>query len=270
MSKKMKWMVAMPTFLIISTVFLFSQFALAKGKWQVGPHYGIWTLSPVESMIEDFIADTLESELQGLLEEMVEEFAPDWEYTDLTFHPDIHFGSGGTNLGLEVRFYPGGEDGSFSIGLAVEKSELELTLDGSIKFEAEGNYVKGSADTRLLLTSTSYLLSLRWDIKPSSRLHPYIGFGAGIGFLKELLLTYDNVIGEVYIASTDTTYTLPVDSGGMDLADLLEYTGFQTIPLPILQLNLGLNFEITNNLRILLDAGIWDGFLVRGGVALRV
>ena len=270
MFKKIKWMVTISIFLIISTIFLFSQLAFAKGKWQIGPHYGSWSLGPIESMIEDFIADTLESELQGLLEEMVEEFAPDWEYTDLTFYPDIHFGSGGTNLGLEVRFYPGGEDGSFSIGLAVEKSDLELTLDGSIKFEAEGNYVKGSADTRLLLTSTSYHLSLRWDIKPSSRLHPYIGFGAGIGSLKKLLLTYDNVTGELYVASTDTTYTETAPSDQMDLADLLEYTGLQTIPLPILQLNLGLSYKITNNIYLLLDAGIWNGFLVRGGVSLRV
>lgn len=265
MPKKIKWMVAIPTFLIISTVFLFSQFALAKGKWQVGPHYGIWTLSPVESIIEDLVGDRLESEFQGLIEEYLEIIAPDWEYT-----PDIHPGSGGTNLGLEVRFYPAGQDGSFSIGLAVEKSELELTLDGSIEYIlADGSYVQGSANTRLLLTPTSYHLSLRWDIKPSSRLHPYIGFGVGIGSLNGVL-TYDDVTVEVYDASTKTTTTETYPPGQMDLADLLEEAGYQTFPLPILQLNLGLNFEITNNLHILLDAGIWDGFLVRGGVYLRV
>lgn len=258
-------MVAIPTFLIISTVFLFSQFALAKGKWQVGPHYGIWTLSPLESIIEDLVGDRLESEFQKLIEEYLEIIAPDWGYT-----PDIHFGSGGTNLGLEVRFYPAGQDGSFSIGLAVEKSELELTLDGSIEYIlADGSYVRGSANTRLLLTPTSYHLTLRWEIKPSSRLHPYIGFGVGIGSLNGVL-TYDNVRVEVYDASTNTTMTETYPPGQMDLADLLEEAGYQTIPLPILQLNLGLSFEITNNLRILLDAGIWDGFLVRVGVHLRV
>lgn len=263
MFKKIKWMVTVSIFLIISTVFLSGQLALAKGKWQIGPHYGIWTLRPVESMIEDFIGDTLESEFQGLIEEHLEIIAPDWEYT-----PDIHLGSAGTNLGLEVRFYPGGEDGSFSIGLAVEKSDLELTLDGSIKFEVPEGYVKGYADTRLLLEPTSYLLSLRWDIKPSWRLHPYIGFGAGIGSLNGVF-TYDDVSVEVYDASTRTIVTITYpDSDPMDLADLLEDAGL-TIPLPILQLNLGFNLKITNYLHLLFDAGIWDGFLVRGGVCLR-
>lgn len=266
MFKKIKWMVTISIFLIISTIFLFSQLALAKGKWQVGPHYGLWTLKPVESMIQNLVGDTLESQFQGLIEEYLEIIDPDWDYT-----PDIHFGSGGTNLGLEVRFYPGGEDGSFSIGLTVEKSKLELTLYGSIRFGiADGSYVQGSGSSKLLLESTSYLLSFRWDIKPSSRLHPYIGFGAGIGSLKEFLLTYDPIIVKAYDASTRTTVTVTYPPGQIDLADLLEYTGYQTIPLPILQLNLGLNFEITNNLYLLLDAGIWNGFLVRGGVCLRV
>ena len=263
MFEKMKWMVTISIFLIISTIFLFSQLAFAKGKWQIGPHYGSWSLGPIESMIEDLVEDALESEFQGLIEEYLGIIDPDWEYT-----PDIHFGSGGTNLGLEVRFYPGGEVGSFSIGLAVEKSELELTLDGSIRFElADGSYVQGSANTRLLLEPTSYHLSLRWDLMPSWRLHPYISFGAGIGSLNGVL-TYDDVSVEAYDGSTTTTVTYP--PGQMDLADLLEDAGYPTIPLPILQLNLGFNFRITNYLHVLFDAGIWNGFLVRGGVYLRV
>jgi len=265
MFKKIKCMATIFIFLIISTIFLFSQLALAKGRWQIGPHYGSWSLSLIEPMIKDLVEDTLESQFQGLVEEYLEIIDPDWEYI-----PDIHFGSGGTNLGLEGRFYPGGEDGSFSIGLAVEKGELELTLDGSIKFIlADGSYFDGSGNARLLLEPTSYHLSFRWDIRASSRLHPYIGFGAGIGTLNGVL-TYDDITAEVYDASTATTVTVMYPSGQMDIADLLEAAGYQTIPLPILQLNLGLSFEITKNLYLLLDAGIWNGFLVRGGVCLRV
>ena len=120
----------------------------------------------------------------------------------------------------------------------------------------------------MLLEPTSYLLSLRWDIKASSRLHPYIGFGAGIGTLNGLL-SYEGTI-EVYDAPTDTTIVGTYTEPGLDIADLLEAAGYQTIPLPILQLNLGLSYKITNNIYLLLDAGIWDGFLVRGGVCLRV
>jgi len=61
MFKKIKWMVTISILLIISTIFLFSQLALAKGKWQIGPHYGSWSLRPVEPMIKDLVGDTLES-----------------------------------------------------------------------------------------------------------------------------------------------------------------------------------------------------------------
>ena len=256
MSKRIKWIVAIPIILIISTILLFSQLALAKGKWQVGPHYGSWSLSPVESMVENYLGDMLDNELAELV-------GPGEDYSQ-----SIDFSSRGSNLGLDVRFYPAGEDGSFSIGLAVEKSELRVIMDALIGFElADGSYLDVSTNAALLLAPTSYLLSLRWDIKASSRLHPYIGFGAGIGTLNGLL-TYEGTI-EVYDAPTDTTI-VETYTGELDIADLLETAGYQGIPLPILQLNLGLNYEITNNVYLLLDAGIWDGFLIRGGVCLRV
>ena len=46
--------------LIIPIIIIFSQFALGKGEWQISSHYGIWSLQPVESIIEDFIGGTLE------------------------------------------------------------------------------------------------------------------------------------------------------------------------------------------------------------------
>ena len=257
MFKKIKWMATISIFLIISTIFLFSQLALAKGKWQIGPHYGTWSLRLIEPMIENYLEDMLDSQLAELA-------GPGGDYSQ-----SVDLSSHGSNLGLEVRFYPAGEDGSFSIGLAVEKSQLRLNLDMLIWYKlADGSYLDASANAALLLEPTSYLLSLRWDIKASSRLHPYIGFGAGIGTLNGLL-TYEGTI-EVYDAPTDIIPIVETYTDELDIADLLEDAGYQGIPLPILQLNLGLNYEITNNVYLLLDAGIWDGFLVRGGVCLRV
>ena len=39
--------------------------------------------------------------------------------------------------------------------------------------------------------------------------------------------------------------------------------------IPFIQINLGLKAEITDNLHLLVDAGIWNGFLLRGGIAFR-
>ncbi len=243
-------------FLSFSVFFLFSQVALAKEKWQVSLHYGLWSLSPVESIIENVIGDKLGTELKEVI-------GQEGEYS-----PNINLDSGGNNLAFEIRFYPAGKDGSFSIGLAVEKSELELILEALPRYElADGSYFQGSGNGKLLLEPASYHLSFRWDIKPFQRLHPYIGFGAGIGSLEGYLI-YDELTCEFYDASTEELTSETYPGGEISLDDLLEYD--QKIVLPIIQLNLGLNFEITNNLHVLLDVGIWDGFLVRGGLSLRL
>ncbi len=247
--------------LIIPIIIVFSQFALAKGEWQISPHYGIWGLRPVEPIIESFIGDTFETAFQELIEESSDIIDPGGEYSQ-----SVDFDSNGKNLALEFRFYPGGEDGSFSVGIAVEKSELRVALDCSARYElADGSYVQGSGNGVLLWQPTSYHLSFRFDLLPSWRLHPYISFGAGIGTLKGLL-TYEATV-ETYDASTATT-TIQIISEEINL-EFLEYTEPRITPL-VIQLNLGFNLEINKNLYLLLDAGIWDGFLVRGGVCLRV
>ena len=248
-------------FLIIPTIIVFSQFALAKGEWQISPHYGIWSLGPIEPMIEDSMADTFETAFQELLEEYSGIIDPSGEYSQ-----SVDFDSSGKNLALEFRFYPGGEDGSFSIGIAVEKSELRIALDCLAEYElADGSYVDGSGSCILLWQPTSYHLSFRWDLMPSWRLHPYISFGAGTASFKGVL-TYEATV-ETYDASTATTI-IKITSDEINL-EFLEYTEPKITPL-IVQLNLGFSVEVTKNLYLLLDAGIWNGFLVRGGVCLRV
>jgi hypothetical protein len=39
---------------------------------------------------------------------------------------------------------------------------------------------------------------------------------------------------------------------------------------PFVQLNFGVKGEITNNLFLLIDVGVWDGFLLRAGLGLRL
>lgn len=248
-------------FLIIPIIIVFSQLALAKGEWQTSIHYGSWSLRPAEAIIEGFIRDTLQDSVQELIEEYSGIIDPDGDYSQ-----SVEFGSSGKNLALEFRFYPGGEEGSFSIGIAVEKSELEITLDCLARYElADGSYVHGSGSAVLLWQPTSYHLSFRWDLMPSWQLHPYIGFGAGIASFKGVL-TYEATV-ETYDASTATT-TIEITFDEINL-EFLEYTEPKITPL-VVQLNLGFSLEVTKNLYFLLDAGIWNGFLVRGGVCLRV
>ncbi|MFB0565658.1 MAG: hypothetical protein ACETWK_08280 [Candidatus Aminicenantaceae bacterium] len=66
------------------------------------------------------------------------------------------------------------------------------------------------------------------------------------------------------------------DTGKMTLKQLkdeLELVGKNLfIPgfLPFFQINFGIKGPIYDNLYLLIDAGIWDGFLIRGGIPFRL
>jgi hypothetical protein len=45
---------------------------------------------------------------------------------------------------------------------------------------------------------------------------------------------------------------------------------FPLTVLPFIQLNLGLKGKITENIHLMADVGIWNGFIIRGGIAIRL
>ncbi|MFQ5722398.1 MAG: hypothetical protein ACE5GI_07885, partial [Candidatus Aminicenantales bacterium] len=117
--------------------------------------------------------------------------------------------------------------------------------------------------------------SFRWDIVPSSPIHPYITFGVGMAggtALEEATMTY-SYTGDLTIGEEESEHYENVETKSVkEVKDELEEEGVEFfIPsfFPFIQLNLGLKGEITNNLHLLVDAGIWDGFLIRGAVAFR-
>jgi hypothetical protein len=54
--------------------------------------------------------------------------------------------------------------------------------------------------------------------------------------------------------------------GERNLKDVEEFLPI----IPIIQLNLGIKGEIIKGFYILIDFGIWNGFLLRGGIAFRI
>jgi hypothetical protein len=120
----------------------------------------------------------------------------------------------------------------------------------------------------------SFHLSFRWDIVASSPFHPYItfGFGAATGTaLKNGEFTY-SYTGDLYIEGVTEPYsggdTKTLDELREELEE--EEDGF-FLPsfIPFIQLNLGLKGEVTENIHLLVDAGIFNGFMLRGGLAFR-
>ncbi|MGB8952888.1 MAG: hypothetical protein WCC06_09540 [Candidatus Aminicenantales bacterium] len=255
----------------------------AKGKIEFGFHFSSWSINWLESMVEDMIADGIKTNMV----DKIKEDNPEWQETSYTNVVD--FDSGGNNFGFEFRWYPGGEEGSFSLGLSVEKTTMKLSLPSlatSLVLENElgetGSF-QADANGEFLIKPLSFHLSFRWDIKPSWRVRPYItlGFGfAGGSALDNASLTY-SFIGT--LLNPDGSSEIIEESASKTLAQLkkedeerkkeegdegepMTYPGF----LPFIQLSFGVKGMITKNVYLLVDYGIWNGFLLRGGISIRI
>lgn len=236
--------------LLILTVILAIQ-GFPQGKWEVGIHYSRWSINVAKSFIEDNFTDAFEN------------FDPDKGALD--------FDSNGNNYGIEVRFFPGGKNGAFSIGLSYERNNFKGTLSGSYEEQDNfGNRAVVTGDGSFEMNPHSFNFSLRWDLFPAARLHPYIGLGFGIGPLD----------GTLFMKTTTTTYI-----GGQTLTDIeyeelslkeaieeIEQDEGEDFPVnffPIVYLHLGIRGEIVPNIYLMGEVAIYDGIIFRGGLALR-
>ena len=247
--------------LIFFTVFCFIfsvQNLPAKGKWEFNVHYSTWSLNLLKGVIEDMANDAIEEEFKN---EILKEH-PD--LIEAYYSQDVNFDSSGNNYGFEIRFYPGGENGSFSIGFSIEKTRMELSLDGKVRDEfTNGSYVDLNAEGDFIMEPLSYNISFRWDIKPSWRVRPYFTFGFGVAPLNGN--TSYSLIGEFYNADENELESETIE-GKENLKDIEDIPSI----VPIIQLNFGIKGEITKNIHLLIDAGIWNGFLLRGGLSFRI
>jgi hypothetical protein len=245
------------------------------GHFELGFHYGIWSVDLLRSTIETAMGDALRTELkQPLLEEIQQDYP---EIVEKSYHQDIHFDSAGENFGFEMRWYPKGKNGSFSLGLSVEKTSMRVEIsDIKVTIEStQGHVFQGQGSGFFDIAPLSVHLSFRWDIKPLWRINPYICFGFGLawGNVFDTAEVGYSVSGTlVQLGQVLDTYE---QSDFMTIAELkqdLEDEGedfFLPNLFPFFQLNVGIRGEITRNIALLLEAGIWDGFILRGGLAIR-
>jgi hypothetical protein len=253
----------------------------AQGHFEFGFHYSRWSIDVLRGLIEEGLSDAMETDLKDNFLEDIQSDYPNLEETSYT--QDISFDSSGNNYGFEVRWYPGGQGGSFSMGLSVEKTSMTITLpevsaslDLKDKLTQEEASFRGDASGEFVINPLSFHLSFRWDIVPSSVVHPYItlGFGAAGGTaLEEAEVAY-SYTGDLTVPGEDPEHYDDGETKSLkELKDELEAEGedfFLPGFVPFIQLNLGLKGRLSENIHILVDAGIWNGFLIRGGVAFRL
>ena len=152
-----------------------------------------------------------------------------------------------------------------TVSIPTVSAQLELS---------DGSTFEGNANAEFVLNPLAFLLSVRWDIVPHSPFHPYITFGLGGATgtaLENGEFSYE-WSGELFILGQTEVYEDSDTKSLKEWRDELEeeeedffIPGF----IPFIQLNVGLKGEVTDNIHLLVDAGIWNGFLLRGGIAFR-
>lgn len=279
-----RWEVARSLGTIFAAIFcllILATLASAQGHFEFNFHYGRWSINLLRPIIENMLNDALENRLKKNFLEDIQADHP--ELVEKAYNQKVRFDSSGDNYGFELRWYPGGERGSFSLGIAVEKTSMKVGLpELAANLELEDAITRktanfsGQASGEFLIKPLSFHLSFRWDIFPSGRVHPFLTFGlgaSGSSALEQSTLTY-NYEGKLKITGEPEERYSGGDTKTLkQLKDEREAEG-EDFPLPgffpFVQLDLGLKARLSRNFHLLVSVGIWDGFLVRGGLALRL
>lgn len=235
----------------------------------------------MRSFIEEGLGDALETGLKDSILEDIQSDYPNLEEAD--YSQEVTFDSSGDNYGFEVRWYPGGENGSFSLGLSIEKTtmkvglpEITASLELRDAITDETGSFSSTSSGEFLIKPLSFHLSLRWDIIPSAVVHPYItlGLGAATGTALEGARVLYSYSGDLVLpGQVPEHYEDSLNKSLKELKEDMEEEGedfFLPGFVPFVQLNLGIKARVTDKIHLLVDAGIWNGFLLRGGVAVRI
>jgi tetratricopeptide (TPR) repeat protein len=234
------------------------------GYWEISAHYSYWGINLIKGMFENSLTDKLGQEIQNQIIKKsgtVQAGLVPW-----TFTQDLAFDSRGSNYGLELRYYSAGRLGTFSLGLALEKTELKFTLNGTAN-QTFTNAAVSTVDVKSTLLSSPFSthVNFRWEVGQSAMLKPYFVLGFGFAPLKGTFsYSYTGTFKRGEFSQTIT------DNQEKDFDTLSTDIDFD-IPniLVILQLNFGIKAQIYQGLSLLGEAGLWDGFILRAGLAYR-
>ena len=235
-----------------------------SGHWEINAHYSTWGINLIKGAFEDDLTEQLGEEIQSELIKKsgtIQAGLVPWQFSQ-----SLAFDSGGSNYGLELRYYSAGRMGTFSLGLAFEKTDMKLTLNGTAR-QTFTNGAVTSTDVKSTLLSSPFSthINFRWELGRNVRLTPY--FVAGFGFAPlngTFSYTYTGTFQKDAFSQTIG------DSQEKDFDTLSQDIEFN-IPdmLVILQLHFGIKAQIYQGLSLLGEAGIWDGFVLRAGLGYR-
>lgn len=238
------------------------------GHFEVMAFGSSWSVNLIKGLFESSIVDDFSTEMRRVITNDLRDVYYHFSLVPVStqFETDLAFNSSGPNYGLDIRYYMQGWGGSFSVGLSFEQTRMKLAIAGTVKqFYTDGSYaeatVEGSAEANIFSTN----LSFRWDILPQGRVNPYFVLGLGWApFGVTVTETYDG---------TFVRGAITEDIDGTQIKALKDIASENDFTIPdaiiIVHLGFGLKVRIVAGLSALAEAGVWDGFLLRFGVAYR-
>ncbi len=150
---------------------------------------------------------------------------------------------------------------------SLESTTLSLSLTGTPEQIFTNGTVADANVTAEVKTVPVFTtnFSFRWEIG-SGRVRPYFVLGLGFGQLDG---SFSYSYSGTYRYSS-LQEEIPAASVNKDFATLSQDIDF-TIPkmFVIFQLHFGLKIDLIKGLSLLGEAGLWDGLLLRGGLAYR-
>ncbi|MBN2198634.1 MAG: hypothetical protein JW747_02165 [Candidatus Aminicenantes bacterium] len=234
------------------------------GRFQVMFHASNWTIDPVLNIVERLVRDKIGEEILNQVDNELRT-----KYFTLVASGSeqaLDFDSSGSNFGLEIRYFSRGWGGTFSLGLAFDRTTIRLALAGRVmQSYTNGTSVEAEANGALTTDLSSTVLSFRWDISPASRLTPFIILGLGV-------TPFQGRVSYEYSGTYDAVIFQDTISGGEEktFSELAEEQEFDMIDVfVVLQLAVGFDIEVFKGLTGVVEAGLWDGFYLRGGLGYR-
>lgn len=265
--------------ILVSVLMISGSSLEAKGKIELGFHYGSWSVNLLRPVIEGIMSDMIQNQFRTKILEDIQADHP--EYEEAEYSQTVGFDSGGDNLGFEMRWYPRGQSGSFSLGLGVERvkmrfslEEIRARLDLQDTTSPDTASMEADINGELALQPLAVLLDFRWDIKPSWRVRPFISLGAGVSTpsaIDNLELSY-TYRGELTATGKEPeTYEDSATKTGKEIKEEREAEGekFPLSVVPFLYLGFGIKGVITDNIHMMVEGAILNGFVLRAGLAAR-
>jgi hypothetical protein len=236
----------------------------AGGKFEFSVHYGQWSLNPLQKLFEEEITDAIGDEVRDEVRGQVNALQPGLVAGD--FSHSLALSSSGTNFGLELRYYPRGRQGAFSFGLSLDKTQMRMAVSGLLRQDfVSGGYAEVDAEGFIELNPITTNVSVRWDFIPRWIVSPYFVLGVGVAALNgDLGYSYEGSLewaGPSEPLADNEEKTIQEAEENMDF----------NIPniFVLLQMNLGIRVLLLNHLSLHVEAGFWDGIVIRGGLGIR-